>query len=226
MKNNLEIINAVKKLPLFNNIADKDIPDILSFFKANTKEHQKGAIIKQLWQPVKEAGLVLQGAVIIKFLSDSGNEHRITKVAKGSVFALSFACSRSASGDTVEIVADEDCRVLYLELSNLFYNKKEYSNALEQVSINLLGELAEKNTFLNKKVEILSHHKIRDRVLVFLKTMSKGKQNFKLPFNREAMASFLGVERSSLSRELSKMKSEGLIDYDGNDFSLFIEDYI
>ncbi len=226
MKNNLEIINAVKQLPLFNNIEDNDIPDILTFFKANTKEHQKGAIIKQLWEPVKEAGLVLKGSVIIKFLSDSGNEHRITKVAQGSVFALSFACSKSASGDTVEIVADENCKVLYLELSNLFYNKKESSKALEQVSINLLGELAEKNTFLNKKVEILAHHKIRDRVLVFLMSMSKGKKHFKIPLNREAMASFLGVERSSLSRELSKMKSEGLIDYEGSDFSLFIEDYL
>ncbi len=225
MKNNENLMSIVKNMTLFNYIEETEIPNLLEFFSAHVKKYKKGAIIKQLWEPITKACVVLKGSVVLKFLSDSGNEHRISRVHEGSIFALSFACSKKASGDTLEIVSYEDSEILYLNLSTLFSDKKEFSKPLEQVSINLLGELAEKNVFLNKKVEILSHHKIRDRVIVCLKTMSKGKRHFKIPLNREQMASFLGVERSSLSRELSKMKEEGLIDYDGNKFSLNLEDY-
>ncbi len=221
MKNIEELISLLSSMSLFKGVEESDYKYILEFFSAKTKEYKKGSIIKGLWEHVKDAGLIIEGSVIIKFLSDYGSEHRITKVQKGSVFALSFACSKKGGGESMEVVADENCKIMYLTLSKLFLEKKDFSPALEQVSINLLAELAEKNVFLNKKVEILSHHKIRDRLIVFLKMMSKGKKEFVVPLNREQMSSFLGVERSSLSRELSKMKSDGLIDYNGKQFVIY-----
>ncbi len=43
---------------------------------------------------------------------------------------------------------------------------------------------------------------------------------FNLPFDRSDMAVYLGVNRSALSRELSLMKKEGIIDFYKNSFSL------
>ena len=49
----------------------------------------------------------------------------------------------------------------------------------------------------------------------------KAKKNtFEVPFDREDMASYLGCDRSALSRELAKMKNEGLIDYHKNTFRI------
>ncbi len=220
MKNQDKIVSIIKNLPLFKNTEEDKLPEILDFFSAHTKVYKKGSIVKPLWEPVREAGVVLDGSVTIKFLFDSGNEHRISKVKKGQVFALSFACSKSSDGDFIEVNAYEDTEILFLELTNLFSKRDEFFPEIEHVSINLLASLAEKNVFLNKKIEILSHHKIRDRVMLFLKGISKGKDNFVLPLNREEMASFLGVERSALSRELSKMKKEGLIDFNSNKFHI------
>ena len=45
-----------------------------------------------------------------------------------------------------------------------------------------------------------------------------GENTVKLPFDREAMANYLAVERSALSRELSRMKAKGIIDYNKNEF--------
>lgn len=224
LKNGREIIELAKSLNIFKELDDASLQEVLTFFEAKTKEYPKGSIVKRLWDPIKEAGLILEGAVATKFLSDSGSEHRIGKIVKGDLFALSFACSKKASGESVEIVAEEDTEILYLELSKLFQARQTFSPAIHQVSVNLLGELAEKNVFLNKKVEILSRHRIRERVLVCLQSMSKGKKQFRIPLNREAMASFLAVERSALSRELSKMREEGLIDYEGNEFKLLMEE--
>ena len=44
---------------------------------------------------------------------------------------------------------------------------------------------------------------------------------FKIPFDRQQMANYLNVDRSALSKELSKMKSEGLIDYHKNTFTVY-----
>ena len=41
-----------------------------------------------------------------------------------------------------------------------------------------------------------------------------------VPFSREDMAAYIGTDRSALSRELSAMKREGLIDYRKNVFVL------
>jgi CRP-like cAMP-binding protein len=51
--------------------------------------------------------------------------------------------------------------------------------------------------------------------------MSNAKsRTFTVPFNRDDMAAFIGTNRSALSRELSRMKDEGLLDYYKNTFRL------
>ena len=47
---------------------------------------------------------------------------------------------------------------------------------------------------------------------------------FDIPFDREAMAGYLNADRSALSRELSRMKSEGIIDYYRSTFRLVKND--
>ncbi|WP_286139428.1 helix-turn-helix domain-containing protein [Faecalibaculum rodentium] len=41
-----------------------------------------------------------------------------------------------------------------------------------------------------------------------------------MPFNRQELADYLGVERSALSAELGKMKREGLVSFRKNEFTL------
>ncbi len=212
-------INFLKNLKIFHQIEQSELFNLLKIFNAHKKQYAKNTIINSLWDPITEAGIILNGSVFVEFLSVSGNEHHINLMKPGNIFGLSFACTDS-SGEAMEIRSAENTEIIFLEFSNLFSGNYEQSKATEQVSKNLLRALANKNVFLNKKVEILSHHKIRDRVFIYLQTLSKGHKEFEVPFNREEMASFLGVERSALSRELSKMKSANLIDYDGNTFLL------
>jgi len=63
---------------------------------------------------------------------------------------------------------------------------------------------------------------IRDKVLTYLIRVSSevGAQTFSIPFDREALAEYLDVDRSALSRELAWMKRDGLIDFYKNEFKL------
>ena len=51
-------------------------------------------------------------------------------------------------------------------------------------------------------------------------SIQKGTTVFDIPFDRQQMADYLGVDRSALSAELSKMQKEGLLRYRKSDFFL------
>jgi CRP-like cAMP-binding protein len=87
---------------------------------------------------------------------------------------------------------------------------------------NIIELLANKNVYLNRKLDILSKRSLREKILQFLHSYSTSSKEriITIPYNRLAMADYLGVDRSALSRELSKMKADGLIDYHKNTFIL------
>jgi CRP-like cAMP-binding protein len=41
-----------------------------------------------------------------------------------------------------------------------------------------------------------------------------------VPFNRQQMADYLNLDRSALSKELCKMRDEGLLEFEKNHFRL------
>ena len=85
---------------------------------------------------------------------------------------------------------------------------------------NLIKSLAKKNLILNQKVRILSQKSLRDRIFIYLRTLPKDKDEYvKIPFTQTALAEYLGVNRSALSRELGRMQNEGLLVIDGKSHS-------
>ena len=65
---------------------------------------------------------------------------------------------------------------------------------------------------------------VRDKVMSYLEWQStvNNSKTFEINLDRRLLADFLGVERSALSRELSRMKKDGLIDYHKSSFTLLI----
>ena len=87
---------------------------------------------------------------------------------------------------------------------------------------NLLKIVARKNLALHRKAEIVSHRSTREKVLAYLAEVARetGKNEFTIPFDRQGLADYLEVDRSGLSAELSKLKKEGLVEYEKKWFRL------
>ncbi|MDW7659608.1 MAG: helix-turn-helix domain-containing protein, partial [Bacillota bacterium] len=68
---------------------------------------------------------------------------------------------------------------------------------------------------LSDKIRQTVRRPIRECVLNYLEeaTRKQGRRTITLPITKKAFAERIGVQRTSLSRELQKMKYEGLIDY-------------
>ena len=88
----------------------------------------------------------------------------------------------------------------------------------------MLKILAQRNMLLNSKINLLSQRTIREKLLTYFSmiiTQNKSKK-FRVPFSRNQLAEFICVDRSALSRELSKMKEEGILKFEKDDFELLI----
>jgi CRP-like cAMP-binding protein len=87
---------------------------------------------------------------------------------------------------------------------------------------NLLQEISEKNLFLRRKITLLSKRTTREKIMEFLLSESKkaGKSEFYIPYDRQQLADFLGVERSAMSAEISKLRADGVISARKNHFKI------
>jgi CRP-like cAMP-binding protein len=92
----------------------------------------------------------------------------------------------------------------------------------------MMNVLAGRNLLMNRKLSILSQRTIRDKLLAYLAWQSrdKGSREFSIPFNRDELADYLCVNRSALSREISHMIDEGLIESTRNQFILKSESFL
>jgi CRP-like cAMP-binding protein len=82
--------------------------------------------------------------------------------------------------------------------------------------------LGEKNVKLNQKLELLTLKGMREKIASYLlnESLERKSNMFQVVLNRTELADYLNVSRTSMSRELARMKEEGLIDFYGNSFKL------
>jgi CRP-like cAMP-binding protein len=85
-----------------------------------------------------------------------------------------------------------------------------------------MAVLAERTLAMNSRIQVLSKTTLRLRLLTFLSQCAEenGSKTFQIPFDRAALASYLGANRAALSRELSAMKREGILDFYKSSFRL------
>ena len=91
-----------------------------------------------------------------------------------------------------------------------------------KLACNIVSILADNNTKLIEKTEILCKKTLKGKILAYLEqeAINQGSRKVVVPFNRTDMANYLDADRSALTRELSRMRDEGLIDFEKNVFEL------
>ncbi len=82
--------------------------------------------------------------------------------------------------------------------------------------------MSQKNMAIMQKVEAVTRGSIREKVLAYLSQQAQrsGSRSIDIPFNRQELAAYLGVDRSALSTELGKLRSEGILEFRKNHFKL------
>lgn len=218
MSNYLEVI---KKCPIFSNISTQEAEAMLGCLQGKKEEFEKGSCILQIGDTLDSVGLLLCGKAMIIQEDFWGNRNILSQIMPGQIFGEAFACS-PGSVLNVSVFAEKDCLVLWLNVGRILTTCPTACEHHSRMIRNLLSDLAEKNLRLNEKLTHMGQRKTREKLMSYLSAQAQksGNAQFEIPFNRQQLADYLSVERSAMSLELSKLKAEGIIDYDKNKFRL------
>lgn len=139
----------------------------------------------------------------------------------GELFGEAYACMPGESL-MVNVEAAEKCRILFLDIGKILNVCTPACSHHNRLIHNLLYIMAKKNLMLTRKIDHMGQRSIREKVMAYLSFESEKqkKKTFGIPFNRQQLADYLAVDRSALSAELSRMKKDGLIEFEKNIFTL------
>jgi len=214
-----QYLALIEKVPLFYGIPQNKILDVLTALKAVVQKYEKGKLIVEEGSAVTMAGIVLLGKLSILKEDYHGNRNLISVLNVGEMFGEALCCTKTEI-QPFEIVAAEDSYVLMFECKTVMQDTSfEYYG---QFMRNLLQEVSEKNLFLRQKITLLSKRTTREKIMEFLLSESKraGDSEFDIPYDRQQLADFLGVERSAMSAEISKLRDDGVISARKNHFKI------
>ncbi len=122
----------------------------------------------------------------------------------------------------VSAVASEDSEILFLDLKRLQEFSPPFAPFSSVLLQNLLQISMQKNLILSNRIFCTTPKTIRERLLIYLtaQAMRANSTVFEIPFDRQQMADYLNLDRSALSKELGKMKKEGILEFHKNQFIL------
>ena len=205
---------------LFRDMNQEDIASALARFHARVTEYEKGAVIIHAGDRTRSLALVLEGSVTIQSDDLWGNRTILTMIGAGGLFAETYALLHETL--LVDAVANTRSEILFLDIAKLYELSKTENPWIVPFLSRLLTIAAKKNLTLASRSFDTAPKTVRGRVMSYLNSVAlkKHARSFEIPFDRQQLADYLNVERTALSKELGKMKREGLIDFRKNQFAI------
>ena len=215
MENYLPLLQTTS---LFAGICAEALAPLLRDLGAVVRSYGKGETLVQAGEPARRVGVVLSGQIEAYRPAPGGARIPITHMGAGGVFGDVLGGSSLSS--PISVCAAQSCEVLLIPYERLLLS--DGSPDRQQVLQNLVRTISDKYFLLSRRVDLLVLKSLRAKICAYL--LSEAEQHssltFTIPFSRIQLADYLNCDRSALSRELSLMQKERLLDIYRNSFKL------
>lgn len=214
-------LQTIKRCRLFSGLTDEELQRALVLFDASVTEYGRGAFIHRADERLAFFGMVLSGSVQVYTDDINGDLMMMANVTAGETFGESL-CYLRVERTKVFISTQERAKVLKLRTDALLAHRGDGDELLWRLLGNFTSMLAGRTLSMNERIQVLSKKTLREKLKAFFSQCEKkyGSRSFFLPFDRAGLAIYLGSDRSALSRELSAMRRDGIIDFSGNYFRI------
>lgn len=212
--------NLLLQTQLFKNIDENELIRMLTCLSSRIVSYKQKEYITIEKSNFSEIGIILEGEVAVIKENLAGDRIFMSKLKSGDIFGEITVFANGEQLATIEPVVDTT--ILFLPSSRIVGICPNVCAGHSMLIRNMLEVISRKAVDLNKKVEILSLKSIREKISTYLleQYLEEGKLTFTIPLKRHELAEFLNTPRPSLSRELKKMKEEGIIDFYMNSFRI------
>lgn len=212
----------LSKTQLFTGCSEQEITLMLNCLSYALKNYKKGHCICHSGQIIKDVCLVISGSVQIENIDILGNKSILGISEAGDIFAESYACTGQPM--LVDVIAREDSEILLINIPKLFSVSSACSHSAKLIQ-NLLQISSRKNLNLSMRIFHTAPKTIRARLYSYFSEQIalQGSNDIIIPLDRQQLADYLETDRSALSKELGKMRDEGLLTFHKNVFHLIVK---
>lgn len=212
----------MQKYLIFNNITQNDINQMFEMGCIRKQKFAKNTVILSAGNITKEIGIIKSGSVNIEKIDILGNKSILSNFSAGHTIAEAYAITNEIM--MVDVVAAENSELIFLNVQALLSKNNSKYSWYTHILENLIKLSSEKNLVLANRIFCITPKNVRSRLLTYLneQRIIHNSNEFDIPFNRQQMAEYLNLDRSALSKELSNMQSEGLLNYKKNHFTLYV----
>ena len=214
-------VSILKRTQLFAGVGDEEITSMLSCLGARLGNYKKGEYVLRQGEHLNDIVVLVEGKLHIQKDDYWGNRSILGLISVGEMFGEAYVAPESGS-ILNDVVAVEDSTVIFFNVNRIITTCSSACRFHAIVVQNMFFAISEKNRKLVQKLGHMSKRSTREKLISYL-SEEAGRQNsssFTIPFNRQQMADFLSVDRSAMSNELCKMRDEGLLKFEKNQFEL------
>lgn len=208
-------------IPLFKGLGRDEINEVLHKFHGLIKHFPKSDYIYLAGDCIENLCVVMEGTVQMIKEDIWGEKTIIANLSAGDVFAENYL-GKLSDHSVVSYFAASDSEILMLPLGRMLFDGSNHNETNRRLMCNIVSILADNNTRLIEKTEILCKKTLRGKIMAYLEQEAKynGSDKFTIPFNRTDLANYLDADRSALTRELARMRADGLISFEKNTFEI------
>lgn len=207
------------EIDLFENIENNNVLELLKCIGIKTKTFKKNSFIIKKGSKIDFLGIILSGCAVILKNDNSNNQILLENLKINDIFGHNIVCM-GENKSPVDICATTECEVLFLPFEKVVTPCEKLCSCHLRLIKNIMKMISKRNSFLNNKIDIIGRKTTREKILALLEIYKSDGEIFSIPYSREEMAKFLCVDRSAMSRELCKMRDEGILRFNKNYFEL------
>lgn len=206
-----DFFHILEHVDLFKDLTFQNIENLLTKDSYDIKNYKKSSVIHFQNEKCTTLDIVLEGIVSIEGIDDNGNYFIISDFTIGNVIGENLLFPRK-NFYPMTVLSKTDVTILHLKKDLIL----KFCQSNTTFLTNFIQSLSDKTLILADRIKILSFKSLRQCIIDFLinESHAKNSNKIKLELTKKNLAEKFGVQRTSLSRELSKMREEGLIEYD------------
>ena len=210
---------------LFEGVPAEALPELLNALGGEVKRYAAGADIMRMGRAPIVTGIILTGAVEVSFLNENADQIDMSIFEAGKSFGETMEGANLAAS-RMFVKALSDTLILRLQFRQLYERSSCSDPHLWRFTLNMLRRISQKGIFYQHKIRIMGQKSIRAKLSVYLQAIAGEDGAGLREMNQTQLARYLGVERSALSREMSHMRDEGIIDYDRKTLRVLNPDFL
>lgn len=206
---------------LFEGIPSAKIDELFAHLAVREVALKKGEVLFRSGSKITDFAVVISGQLTISFYEADGHRKILELLEPMDTVAISLAVAEIQSV-SISVEARQDSDVILFNADKVFKPGGKPSEEHMRLLRNITRELARKTVFMGRKMRTISIRGTSGRLMKYLieESVRRGCKEFEIPYDRQALADYLCVDRSALSAEISKLINKGVIEARKSHFKL------